>query len=193
MIQTTLEWLFANWLELVGVLSGLLFLYFEYKESSWMWVTGILTSLLYTIIFFKSRFYADMGLQIYYVVIGFYGLYRWNKPQSSEKEASIGNIPNKELVYVFVTSILLWCGLYFLLSKFTDSPVPLGDAFTSAFGITATWMLTHKYIQQWLFWIIINAVSMGLYLSRGLDLTAFLYFVYGAISVAGYYKWRQKM
>jgi len=81
----------------------------------------------------------------------------------------------------------------FVLKNYTDSPVPIGDAFTTALGVTATWMLARKYLEQWLLWIVANAVSLGLYMYKDLYPTAVLFFVYLILAFVGYYNWKRMM
>lgn len=191
-----IDWLLNHYIEILGVISGLLFLYFEYKEDARLWPLGILTSTFYIVVFYQSKFYADMGLQVYYLIISIYGWMVWIRGAKNNADAPTLQIKraNKTvLVRIVLISVFLWVGLYFLLSEYTDSPVPLGDAFTSAFAITATWMLSRKMLEQWYFWMIINALSSLLYLYRDLYLTAILFVVYAIISVAGFYEWRRKM
>ena len=82
-------------------------------------------------------------------------------------------------------------GIYFLLSRFTNSTVPFWDAMTTAASIVAMWMLSRKYIEQWLVWLAVDLITIGLYLYKGIPLTAGLYALYSALAVAGYLRWRK--
>lgn len=189
-----IDWLILNYIQVLGVVSGLLFLYFEYKENVLLWPLGLVTSMLYIIVFYQSKFYADMSLQVYYVVISAYGWFVWMKGRDKmQKVVHIKYAGNALIIRIVGISFVLWYVLYEILIRYTDSPVPLGDAFTSAFSITATWMLSRKLLEQWWFWVIINFISVGLYVYRELYPTAFLFVVYGIISVAGYYEWKRKL
>lgn len=188
-----IDWLLANYIEILGVISGLLFLYFEYKEDARLWPLGILTSAFYIFIFYQSKFYADMGLQVYYLFISMYGWYAWLKgSKEGDGVIAIKRLKKALLLRILLISVGLWIGLYFVLSRFTDSPIPLGDSFTSAFAVTATWMLSRKILEQWHFWIVINMTSCFLYFYRDLHLTAVLFIVYSVISIAGYLEWKRK-
>lgn len=189
-----IDWLLANYIEILGVVSGLLFLYFEYKEDARLWPLGILTSAFYIVIFFQAKFYADMGLQVYYLFISMYGWYAWLKASDKNGGSAIAIKAVKPvlLIRLLLISTGLWVVLYFVLSRYTDSPVPVGDSFTSSFAVVATWMLSRKILEQWHFWIVINTVACGLYFYRGLNLTAMLFIVYSLISVAGYFEWKRK-
>ena len=153
-------------LEYFGVLTGLLYLLLEIKQHRAMWVVGFLTSLVYVFVFFFSKIYADMGLNIYYVAISIYGFWQWTRKRKVETALTVEATPIQEtILYRNMTPLLC----------FTDSPIPAGDAFTTAVGIVATWMLARRIIEHWIFWIIVNCVSVYLYYLRGLYPTMFLY------------------
>ena len=91
------------------------------------------------------------------------------------------------------SSILaLFALLYYVLHYFTDSPIPAGDAFTTAVGIVATWMLARRIVEHWIFWIVVNCVSVYLYYLRGLYPTMFLYICFAILAAAGLYTWKKK-
>ncbi len=195
------QWITDNYLfiELFGFITGLIFIVQEYYEKPLMWPVGILTSGTYVFIFWFTGFYADIPLQAYYVVIGFYGWYWWVKggvPKEQVK-APVQKAGWKKNLYFLTFTLMLMASIYYILKTYTDSVVPLGDATTTAMGITATWMLTRKYLEQWLYWIFANFLATGLYLYKHVFteeqmlLTSILYSVYGGIAVAGYYRWRR--
>lgn len=183
------------WIEIFGVITGLLFVILEVRQSSWLWPVGLVTSATYVFVFFNGKFYADMGLQLYYVVISLYGWYHWVKGAEQNKtgELPVGRTSSRQWIVLVFSLLGLWVGIYFILKEFTDSTVPVGDAFTTALGIVATWMLAHKLIEQWFLWIVANLVSAALYLYKGLNPTVFLYLVYGGMSIYGYFEWKRSM
>ena len=89
--------------------------------------------------------------------------------------------------------VIIFAAITFVLIRFTDSPVPYGDSLTTTLSIIAMWMLAHKYIEQWLLWIVVNIISTGLYFWKGLDTTAVLFIVYSIIPIFGYFKWKRMM
>lgn len=133
-----------------------------------------------------------MALNLYYVVISIYGWIIWVKGKNPDKPLLITRINKKFVLYLSFAGITLFFALLLLLKKYTDSPIPYVDAFTTAGSIIATWMLARKMLEHWILWIVIDAVSMGLYYYRGLYITIILFFVYTVISVAGFFKWRQE-
>ena len=183
------------WIEIFGVLTGILYVILEVKQNRLLWPLGIITSAAYIYIFFSGKFYADMGLQIYYVLISIYGWYYWSRggSKAAKGELPVHRINRQQLLLLFLTFALSWAGIYFVLVRFTDSTVPLGDSFTTALAIVATWMLTRKIIEQWFLWIIANVVSIGLYIYKGLYPTVILYVVYAGMAVYGYMEWKRSM
>ena len=183
------------WIEIFGVVTGILYVILEVKQNRLLWPLGILTSAAYIYIFFSGKFYADMGLQVYYVLISIYGWYYWSKggARADKGELPVVRINRKQLILLLLTFGLAWFGIYKVLLRFTDSTVPLGDSFTTALAIVATWMLTRKIIEQWFLWIIANLVSIGLYIYKGLYPTVILYAVYAGMAVYGYLEWKRSM
>ncbi|MFH0759124.1 MAG: nicotinamide riboside transporter PnuC [Bacteroidota bacterium] len=184
----------AQTIEILGVVFSLLYLFFSIRQKILLWPMGIISALLYMVVFYQSRFYADMGLNGYYLVISIYGWIIWKRG----KENGGAGLPVTRtglklagiLVFFTLTAFILM-GL--ILDHFTDSPVPYWDAFTTALGITATWMLARKILEHWILWIMVDAVSMALYLYRGLYPTMALFAVYTAMAVIGYIQWKRTL
>ncbi len=183
------------WIEIFGVVTGILYVILEVKQNRFLWPLGIITSAAYIYIFFTGKFYADMGLQVYYVLISIYGWYYWSRGGAKETKGAIPvvRINRQQLILLFLTFAFSWVLIYFVLDRYTDSSVPLGDSFTTALAIVATWMLTRKIIEQWFLWIIANVVSIALYIYKGLYPTAILYAVYAGMAVYGYLEWKRSM
>lgn len=180
-------------LEFIGLFFGLLYLFLEYKANIWLWPVGIIMPLVYIVIFYQNKFYADMGIYVYYFFASIYGWYIWSKSIQKTDEVLISQLPIRYLGKMTGIFVVLFAVIAFVLIRFTDSPVPYGDSLTTALSIIAMWMLAHKYIEQWLFWIAVNVVSTGLYFWKGLDTTAVLFIVYSIIPIFGYFKWKRMM
>ena len=183
------------WIEVLGVVTGLVYVVLEVRQNKLLWPLGLLTSAAYVYIFFQGKFYADMGLQIYYVLISIYGWYYWSKGarKSEKKELPVVRIHSRQLTILILAVGVFWLLIYFILFHYTDSTVPAGDSFTTALAIVATWMLARKILQHWILWIIANVVSVILYIYKGLYPTVILYLVYAGMSVVGYYEWKKSM
>lgn len=207
-------------MEYFGVATGLLYLVLEIRQHRAMWVVGFLTSLVYVFVFFQAKIYADMGLNCYYVAISVYGFWQWSRtwqrqglktaPQDvsspsddpDNRKPDTGAQAKAPILYrrlslrlgigLAVTLGAIYGGIYYFLVTFTDSPIPAGDAFTTAVGIVATWMLARRIIEHWICWVVVNGVSVYLYELRGLYPTMFLYFCYMVLAVIGFYTWKKK-
>ena len=184
-------------IEIIGACIGLLYLYLEYKANVWLWPVGIVMSLFYVVIFFHGKFYADAAVYLYYIGANVYGLIAWRKSLRLQAEKQtvdkIIHTPNKQILPLALVSVALWFVIFFVLRSFTDSPVPWGDAFTTSLSVVAMWMLAQKQLEQWLLWVVVNAVSLCLYVWKGLYPTAVLFAFYTAVAVLGYFKWKKEM
>ncbi len=183
-------------LEIIGACIGLLYLALEYRANVWLWPVGIVMSLFYVVIFFHGKFYADAAVYLYYIGANVYGLAAWlrNKDQSDEAApVRIVHTPKRQILSLVLVSIALWMAIFLVLKNFTDSPVPWGDAFTTSLSVVAMWMLAQKQLEQWLLWVVVNAVSLCLYVWKGLYPTSVLYVVYTVVAVLGYFKWKKEM
>jgi nicotinamide mononucleotide transporter len=196
MTEFLTTWMWENKIELSGALLGLLYIFFSIKQHIFTWPTGLFTSLLYIVVFFQSGFYADMGLQVYYVAISIYGWYYWLKGGRKNsighrKKLPPGKTPKKLLINLLLATIIIYAGILFILLKFTDSTVPYMDSLTTALSITATWMLAKKYIEHWLIWIFVDLFSAGLYIYKDLWPTVILFLIYSFMAVLGYIEWKK--
>lgn len=185
------DYITENWLEIVGTIIGFIYLWQEVKASIWLWLTGIVMPAIYTVVFYKSGLYADFGIQIYYIVAAIYGFLFWKfgkKNQDGDQLRIVHTTAKQAAVLCAITAGLFW-PIYWILTTYTDSNVPFFDSTTTAMSIVALWMLAKKHVEQWVEWIIIDALSSGLYFYKGIYFTAVLYAVYTVVAVYGYKKW----
>ncbi len=221
--MTITEWLANNWLEVFGAITGIIYVFLEIRQNIWLWPVGLVTSAVYIIVFFTTRFYADMSLQGYYLVMSIIGWYWWvrgagykkrgagsgeqgagSREQGAEQET--GGLRDEETEGLQVTRlktvtglllatvfVLVYSGTWFILSRFTDSPVPVWDSFITSLSIVATWMLARKIYEHWYLWILVNAASVVIFTVRGLYPTVILYAVYLAMSFGGLKVWKKSL
>ncbi len=190
------NWLTENYVEVLGVVTSLIYLYFSVRQIIWLWPFGILSSVLFTWIFFSSRFYADMGLQVYYVGISIYGWIYWlrgSNRDSPREKLAVTRISRKQIWMLTLIGMALFFGIVAILKFFTDSDVPWGDGFTTAASIVATWMLARKILEHWLVWILVDFVAAALYFYKGLHPSFVLYVIYAVIAVFGYIQWKREL
>lgn len=181
------------WLEIAGTVIGLIYLWLEYRASVWLWAANIVMPAIYIFIYAESGFYADMGINIYYLVASLYGWAGWLRRGDNGKELPITHTPQRKIIPLTLLGIASMAAILFILLRYTDSTVPYGDSFTTAASIVALYMLARKYVEQWLVWIVIDAVCCWLYVSKGLYPTAALYGLYTLLAIFGYRKWLKLM
>lgn len=188
-----LFWLQQNAIEIIAVISGLLYVLFTIRENILLWLFGIVSSALYIHVFYHSGIYAYGILYIYYVLIGFYGWYNWGKKSADETTLKIRRTPSMLLMGCVLVTLIIAIPVYFALKNFTDSDMAVTDALLTSGGMVATWMLTQKYIEQWLFWIIIDIASFGAMIYKGLYPSSVLFLVYAILAFKGYFEWRKNL
>lgn len=186
-----------TWLDIIGTLIGLVYLYQEYKASIWLWLTGIIMPVVYLFVYWKAGLYADFGLQIYYVLAATYGFLVWRFGKKNKAgqavEVRIQHFPRKFVLPFFVIFLALWAALYWLLVTFTNSNVPVLDSFGNALSILGLWALSRKYLEQWWIWFVVDAEFACLYVYKDIPFTAGLYALYTLMCVAGYLNWKKEM
>jgi nicotinamide mononucleotide transporter len=235
------DWIAENIVEIFGAVAGIAFVILEIKRNILLWPLGIITSAVYIYVFGREGFYANMGLQGYYLVISIYGWYSWSRarkersdavPRKRESEvrraggevhtgseetrsgssaraqgeehraqstghrekgsepgSGVIRIDRKTAVICLIAAIVIWGLLWFVLDRWTDSPVPLWDGLITSLSVVATWMLTRKILEQWYVWILANAIAVIVYLVMGMHPTAVLFFVYFVMAVIGVREW----
>ena len=184
-----MDWSLA--LQIIGTSLGLLYLWLEYRANIWLWVVGAIMPLVHGVLYLTNGIYADAAMQLYYLLAGIYGLIIWRRRPKSGADGQIRHTPVGWYAKLFVAYAVLHVALYFLLTEFTDSRVPLLDSMSTALSIVALWMLSRKLVEQWLVWLVVDMISVGLYLYKGIPLTAGLYMLYCVLAVAGYLRWRK--
>ena len=181
-------------LQIIGTLLGLLYLWLEYKANIWVWIVGAIMPMVHGVLYLNSGIYADAAMQLYYVAAGIYGLCVWLRgSKREEKRVDIQFTPRKWIFSLVLVYLVLHVALYFMLSEFTDSRVPFFDSMSTALSIVAMWMLSRKLVEQWLGGLVVGMISVGLYLYKGIPITAMLYTLYCALAVAGYMRWRKQV
>jgi nicotinamide mononucleotide transporter len=180
-------------IEILGAVTGLIYLFFSIRQNIWLWPWGIVTALLYIYVFYHGKLYANMGLQFYYLVISIYGWHFWTADNKKLGEVKVPVVrASWKEIFVFILIIILLSIITGIgLQSYSDSRFPYRDAFIMAGSIVTTWMLTRKYLEQWLFWIVIDAVAMITYLQDKLYPTLILFTVYTIMAFIGFYEWRK--
>ena len=188
------DYIINNWIEILGVITGLVYLYQEIKASIYMWITGIIMPVISLFVYYEVGLYADFGINIYYCLASIYGIIVWlYGKKKDEKELPITRMPRKKCLPLAICFAACFIGISFILQTYTDSTVPWWDSLTTSLSIIAMWMLARKWIEQWWVWIAVDVISSGLYTFKGIYLYAALYMLYAIIAIYGYYKWKEFM
>jgi len=185
-----------NYDEIIGTLIALFYLYFSIKQKIWLWPLGFISSAIYAFIFYRSKIYAGMGLQVYYAIISVYGWYIWQKSKNGRgTQVSVKSLINskKTILTLIIISIVLFIGLSQILVYYTDSQIPYFDAFITSLSIVATWMLAQKYIEHWWVWLLADSISVGVFFSNKLYFTTVLYLVYTLMAFLGFKTWKKDL
>jgi nicotinamide mononucleotide transporter len=181
----------TTWLEIAAVLIALAMVGCNIREIHWGWPLAIVSSLMYFALFWRSRLYGDASLQLFFVVIALWGWVQWlrgSQPASGEP-LRVQRLSPRGRAWTIGATFLLWPLTGLFLLRFTDTDVPWWDAFPTAASVVGQVLLGRKYIENWLMWIVVNLVSIGLFAYKGLWLTLALYAVFIALSVIGWRAW----
>lgn len=188
-----MEFLSNHWLDITTTALGLAYILLEYKANVWMWVVGFAMQSLGIVLYYQKGLYADCGMEFYYLAMTVYGFIAWMHHKTKTKDLPIRHIP-KRMAFIWLgVGLGLWILIYFMLSRFTNSTVPVADAFTTAFSVVGIWALARKYLEQWFVWIVVDVVTSVLYFYKDIPFKASLYALYVIIAIFGYFKWKQMM
>ena len=194
-----MDFLINHWLDITTTILGLAYILLEYKASIWMWAVGAVMQILGIVLYYQKGVYADCGMEFYYLAMTGYGWWRWSHRTSSDsiattsEETPITHIPLRLVLSWGTIFLLLWALIWWLLTTYTDSTVPVADAFTTSLSLIGIWALAHKYLEQWFVWIAVDIVTCVLYFHKDIPFKASLYGLYVVIAVFGYLRWRRMM
>lgn len=191
-----MEWLtLDNAVEAAGFITGLLYLYWEYKANRLLWIAGLVMPCMSMWVYFRAGLYADFGMNVYYLLMAVYGLVAWGRRSGDDGRPAlrISRFPLRRLPVLALATAAAYFMLAWVLISFTNSTVPWLDSFTTAMSMAGMWMLARKYIEQWFVWVAVDLVSFGLYFYKGIPLYGILYLLYTVIAVSGYLKWLRLM
>ena len=176
-----------NWsiIESLAVFFSLIYVVLAAKENIWCWGAALISVSLYVYICYTAKLYPETGLQIFYLIMAVIGYLTWNKKSKEEiKEWS----EFKHLIIIVLGALFSFImGFYFF--TYTESAMPIIDSITTVFSVIATYMVVKKVLRNWLYWIVIDLLSVYMYFHRDLHLTSLLFVAYATIAVFGYISW----
>jgi len=183
-------WHQQTWLEIIGVITGLLCVYLAARNNIWNWPIAIISVGIYIFIFFDSHLYADMGLQFYFMGMNIYGWYYWSRKPATEQKTPVMLITRKEII-LSVIAIIIFTFFLGTVLKYTPASYPYIDSFCTACSLVAQVFLARKVLENWLIWIFVDIIYVGVYIFKHLDLTAVMYAIYVGIALLGYIDWKK--
>lgn len=188
-----------SYVELIGTLFGLFSVYFASRANILTWGTGIVNEVFLFILFFQVQLYADMFLQIYFLVVTIYGWYKWNSKTTETKISETSFINKLYLSATILTGTLISGFLFTKIHLFFPSyfkiqaAYPFIDSFVMVASIVASGLLAKKKIENWYLWIAVDLVCVGLYFKKGIYFLSLEYFVFLGLASYGLYHWRKQL
>jgi nicotinamide mononucleotide transporter len=184
----------VSWLEGCAVFFGLVSVYLSTRENIWSWPTAIVNVGLYALLFRREKLYADMGLQVIYLVLSVYGWYEWLHGGENRSELHVSRLTRKLTAVLVAIGIAGSITLGVFLRGATDAALPYLDATLSVFSLLAQWMMTRKILENWALWILLDIVYVGMFLFlKHLYFTAFQYAVFLALAGSGHVQWLRSL
>ncbi len=178
-------------LEIAAVVFGIVSVWLSTRQHIASWPTAIVNVSLYFLVFRDAKLYADMGLQIIYLVLSIYGWYEWKFGGSGRTELPVSRTSRRTTVTLLLLGVLGVLVLGTILDRSTDAALPWVDSAAAVTSLCAQWMMTRKLLENWLVWIAVDVVYVAMFIYKELYLTAGLYAVFLALAVSGYLEWRQ--
>ena len=183
----------SDWIELFALVFGLVAVYFNTREMIWGWPVGIVGVVLSGVILYEARLYSDLILHILYVILGFYGWYEWVYGGEGKKQLDVSTLAPGLILLLIGLGGVGTAVIGYLFDRYTDADLAYWDAFTTSFSLVGQYMLAKKKIENWILWIVVDAIASGMYLYKDLKFLALLYALYLGLATYGYFNWRKSM
>lgn len=182
-----------SWVEVLGFVTGALCVGLVVRQNVWNFPIGIANNVVFIALFVTSGLYADASLQVVYIGLGLAGWWAWQRGGPRHTTLLVRRDPRWGWVAALVGTIVVTWAVYEVLSRHTDSTVPVGDALTTALSLVAQVMLNRKWIGNWVVWIVADVLYVVLYATKGLWLTAALYAGFIGLCLVGLRTWRRTL
>jgi nicotinamide mononucleotide transporter len=183
----------SSCLEAVAVVFGIVSVYLSTQENIWSWPTALVNVALFSALFLRSGLYSDTGLQVVYFVLSLYGWYEWLYGGAGHTAITVSRTSGRTWIVLGGIGVVAWALLGSITSRLPGTALPYVDAATTTVSLLAQWMMTRKLIENWLIWIAVDVVYVGMFIYKGLYLTAFNYGIYLALAVLGYIAWKRSL
>ncbi len=189
LLSTWQHWIDFDLVEMFGFVSGGWTVWLTVKENIWNWPIGIINSIFFLVLFLHSRLFADSGLQIIYIILGFLGWYWWLYGGEKKTQLKVERINAKTIVALSIITVICTWPMTIYLRHINDV-APFWDALTTVLSLVAQYLLTKKIMENWPVWISVDVIYVALYGYKNLYLTAFLYFIFLCMCFRGVFEWR---
>jgi len=191
--DTPLTWLGLTTtpLELVSFALAVLTVWLNIRQNHWAWLFSILSSLLYAAVFADARLYGDAGLQFVFVAVSVWGWSQWLRGGEDHRPLQVSTLAARGRAVMVLSWLAGWLLLSWFLQRYTDTDVPHMDGFLTAGSLVGQFLLSRKKLENWLVWIAVDVLYVGLYLYKHLTLTAILYALFVLMAAAGWRSWRR--
>jgi len=193
---TVCLWLTAHGsscLEAVAVIFGIISVYLGTRQNIWSWPTALVNVALFFALFLESGLYSDTGLQVVYFVLSLYGWYEWLYGGAGRTAITVTRTSRRTWSVLAGIGVVVWALLGTITSRLPGTALPYVDSATTTVSLLAQWMMTRKLIANWLIWIAVDVVYVGMFIYKGLYLTAFNYGIYLVLAVMGYIAWKRSL
>lgn len=190
--QAIQQWQLMHSIELIATLLALAYVILALRQSLWCWPAALLSTLLFTHVMWQSALLSDALLQVYYAAMALYGWWRWQQLRQSAPGATgpVYEWPWQRHVLLISLTALAGGLLGVLMATYTQADFAYLDAQTTVFSVMATWLVARKLVSNWLYWVVIDAVSIYVYAQKHLYFLTGLFMLYTIIAIAGYFIWR---
>lgn len=183
----------TSW-EMVAVFLSVTYLLLAIKQNLWCWVAAFISTLIYTILFFDASLLMDSALNMFYLVMAIYGWYSWKYGNGINKNEELeittyGLNKNLKIIGALIIVSLI---LGYIMANYTSADFAYLDTFTTVFAVFTTYTLTKKVLENWLYWIVIDSVSIYIYINKGFYLTAVLFAFYTVLAFIAYNNWKKE-
>jgi nicotinamide mononucleotide transporter len=180
-------------LELVAVIFGIVSVYLSTRENILSWPTAIVNVSLFTVLFFRAGLYSDTGLQVVYLVLSIYGWYQWLYGGAGHSKLAVSKTKKRTWLILAAIGVVSWFLLSTITARLPGTSLPRLDSATTTISLIAQWMMTRKLLENWLLWVGVDIVYVGMFIYKDLYLTAFNYGVYLVIAAFGYFAWKKSL
>ncbi|MGG1554907.1 nicotinamide riboside transporter PnuC [Paenibacillus ferrarius] len=183
----------SSTLEIVATTTGLLCVWFTARQNIWAWPIGIVNVICFFFMFEEAKLYADMTLQLFFLVLSVYGWIYWLTKREGAQVRPTRRITRRLVLTLAVILVAATWAWGFVLHTYTDASIPYADALIATLSVIAQFLLSSKVLENWLIWIAVDVLSIGMYAYKELYTVAFLYVVFLLIATAGFISWKREL